>query len=154
MIDYPIIGKMFTLLRKGTNLSQKEFAEKLDISQTHLSKIEAGQRMPSIALLGRLGEECHVSLDYILTGESCKNKKGGLGIKRDKNGKLKEVFGIEPANMVLSVSGPVFIKNPSKKKLLSKKAFKLLVKISEFCKEKWDRLFLLVVFISRKYWNE
>lgn len=155
MIDYPIIGKMFVALRKGKNLSQKEFAEKLDISQTQLSKVESGHRMPSIALVGKVGEECHVSIDYILTGEDYKNKKGGLGKIIDKNGKMIQVFGIEPIVAIGSVdSGTISIGNPSNKKLLPKKAFKLLVKISEFCKEKWDRLFLLLVFILRKYWNE
>lgn len=48
MID---VGLKLAFYRKKLRFSQKEIAEKANISQTYLSQIEHGERMPSIEVL-------------------------------------------------------------------------------------------------------
>jgi transcriptional regulator with XRE-family HTH domain len=40
-------GDCIKKIRKGLGLTQSEFGEKIDVSQTHLSQIESGLKMPS-----------------------------------------------------------------------------------------------------------
>ena len=49
--------------RIASNLTQKELAEKTGIAQTEISKLENGNRNPSIKLLQRLAE----GMDMVLT---------------------------------------------------------------------------------------
>lgn len=44
-------GECLKKIRKGLGLNQTEFGDKVDISQTHLSQIESGLKMPSRELL-------------------------------------------------------------------------------------------------------
>lgn len=56
-------------IREFTGLSQRGFAEKLDIHQTAISAIERGVRGVPPHLLRAIKNTFHVSIDYILTGE-------------------------------------------------------------------------------------
>lgn len=53
------------LLRKGLNLSQAEFSEKLGVSQSKLSSYENG-KMPPLDMLLRAAETFQVSLDWLM----------------------------------------------------------------------------------------
>ena len=53
-------------LRKGSNMSQQELAEKLHIHVTHLSKMENGHLSPSIDIVQRLMKVFAVSADQLL----------------------------------------------------------------------------------------
>lgn len=52
--------------RKEFNLSQAELAEKLGVSQQTISKYENGSREPDNAMLLKLSEFFHVTIDYLL----------------------------------------------------------------------------------------
>lgn len=59
------LHNVLTGLRKENNLSQKELAEKINISQRAYAHYEKGDREPSLETLIKLAEYYKVSLDYI-----------------------------------------------------------------------------------------
>lgn len=54
------------LLRISHDVSQKELAQKLEISKPYLSEIESGQKIPSLAVLDRYGQVFEVPVSSIL----------------------------------------------------------------------------------------
>jgi len=62
------LGRRIRQLR-GFDLTQDEFAKKLGISQSQLSKYERGVVAPPADVLIRIKEECRVSIDWLLTGD-------------------------------------------------------------------------------------
>jgi transcriptional regulator with XRE-family HTH domain len=59
------IGRTARFLRESLGLTQREVAEKLDITIVHLSNIENDKAMPSSDLLNRFNENWGVDL-YVL----------------------------------------------------------------------------------------
>jgi transcriptional regulator with XRE-family HTH domain len=54
------------LLRTSHDFSQKELAQKLGISKSHLSEIESAKKTPSLALLEHYGQIFEVPVSSIL----------------------------------------------------------------------------------------
>lgn len=54
--------------RESQGFSQIEFAQKLDVSNTVLSRYESGDREPNIDMLIRISDSLNVSVDYLLFG--------------------------------------------------------------------------------------
>lgn len=70
MFDMKACGSRIKELREGIDgLTQENLAEKLNTSDSHLRKIENGQRSASIDLYIDIAQYFHVSLDYLLLGE-------------------------------------------------------------------------------------
>ena len=63
-----IVGRRLRQLR-GFDVTQEEFANKLGISQSQLSKYERGVAYPPADVLIRLKERLRVSIDWLLTGD-------------------------------------------------------------------------------------
>ena len=61
-------GKRIQQLRQEMNLSQEQLAEKLNVSQNTIAKIECGLRRPSIDCTIELAEFFETSLNYIWLG--------------------------------------------------------------------------------------
>ena len=57
-------------LRKQHNISQKEFADKMNIAQTTYSGYETEQRAPDIETLKKIADFYGVSLDYLCEHET------------------------------------------------------------------------------------
>ncbi len=70
-------GKRISKLREQKGLNQEQFSQQLNISRSTLSKIEIGDRTPSIDLLIEIAEVSGVSLDYLILGRipGFENKK-------------------------------------------------------------------------------
>ena len=68
MSNLRALGRRLRQLR-GFDITQEEFAEKLGISQSQLSKYERGVAAPPADILMRIKERCQVSVDWLLTGE-------------------------------------------------------------------------------------
>ena len=68
--DTKASGKRIKQLRQEMNLSQEQLAEKLNVSQNMIAKIECGLRRPSIDFLIELAEFFEISLHYIVLGTS------------------------------------------------------------------------------------
>ena len=68
-MDAKSMGKTIAALRKKQNLTQKELALKLKISDKAVSKWESGLGFPEITLLPEISTLFGVSVDYLMTGE-------------------------------------------------------------------------------------
>ena len=68
--DTKASGKRIQQLRQEMNLSQEQLAEKLNVSQNMIAKIECGLRRPSVDFLIELAEFFETSLHYIVLGTS------------------------------------------------------------------------------------
>lgn len=66
--QYIIMGNRIKLRRKELRIKQSELAEKLDISNNHISSIENGREKPSLDILLKICEELCVTPDYLLLG--------------------------------------------------------------------------------------
>lgn len=67
--DVTEFATRLSTLRKAQGMTQQGLAEALHISLEYLSKIERGQRKPSIDLVVAIACYLHVSTDYLLTGK-------------------------------------------------------------------------------------
>ena len=68
--DTKTSGKRIKQLRQEMNLSQEQLAEKLNVSQNMITKIECGLRRPSVNFLIELAEFFETSIHYIVLGTS------------------------------------------------------------------------------------
>lgn len=66
--DLKDCGKRIQQLRQEMKLSQAQLAEKLNVSQNTIAKIECGLRRPSIDFLLDLAEFFHTSVNYLVFG--------------------------------------------------------------------------------------
>lgn len=64
-----LLKDRLVFLRKRLKLTQKEFAEKLGVSQSYISEVENGQTQPGISLLVSLNLYFNVSVDWLITGQ-------------------------------------------------------------------------------------
>ncbi len=62
------IGKRVSKRRKELKIKQNELAERLDISNTHMSSIENQHENPSLDIFVMLCNELSVTPDYLLLG--------------------------------------------------------------------------------------
>jgi len=62
------VGKRVKIARKALRVQQKELAEKLGISSSHLSEIESGKSNPSTDFHLKLSELYNISVEYIFHG--------------------------------------------------------------------------------------
>lgn len=75
-------GSLIGSLRKENHLTQRELAEKLNISDKTVSKWECGQGCPDITLLPVLSRVFGVDIEKILTGELDENQADGGNMKK------------------------------------------------------------------------
>lgn len=61
-----ILGKRIQELRQEKNMSQKELAEKINVSDVAVSRWERGTRIPSAESLLLLANFFNISADYLL----------------------------------------------------------------------------------------
>lgn len=61
-------GKRIARRRKQFGLKQNALAERLDISNNHMSCIETGKSQPSLVLLYQICNELKVTPDYFILG--------------------------------------------------------------------------------------
>lgn len=89
------IGKFIYDLRKKYNLTQKELADKLNVTAQAVSKWENGRGVPDIELLKKLSEEFDVSITELIEGE-------------EKNNGKKIAIGVAITLVVLSICTTIF----------------------------------------------
>lgn len=69
-MDQIKIGRFIAETRKSKNLTQKQLAEKLSISDKTVSKWECGKGLPDVTIMLDLCEELQITVNDLLTGES------------------------------------------------------------------------------------
>ena len=71
--DKKFVGKKIKEFRKKANLTQAELAEKVGLSETHMSKIEIGANSPTLENFLKICEVLNLSLEEF--GVNVQNKK-------------------------------------------------------------------------------
>lgn len=73
-MDQNKIGKFILELRKEKNMSQKELAKKLGVTDRAISKWENGRGMPDLSLMKPLCKELDITINDLLSGEKIDKK--------------------------------------------------------------------------------
>lgn len=74
-MDSKIIGEFIKEQRALKNLTQKQLAEKLGVTDKAISRWETGKGIPDVSLLIPLSEVLEVSVNEILIGETIEEEK-------------------------------------------------------------------------------
>lgn len=83
-MDCTKVGKLLYDLRKEKNMTQKQVAELMNISDKTISKWERGMGCPDVSLLPELSQIFGVSIEGILSGELNQNPIVGGNMRRLK----------------------------------------------------------------------
>ena len=83
-MDCAKAGKLILSLRKEKNMTQKEIADALNISDKTISKWERGLGCPDVSLLGELSNILGVNIEKILQGDLSTNSKDVGNFKKIK----------------------------------------------------------------------
>lgn len=103
-------GKFIQELRKEKNMTQKELAEKLNLTDKAISKWERGLSFPDIVMLKPLSEIFNVSIIELLNGQKENVKEIDLDSRilailkqkeYEKNKKVRKVIGISAIIIIL-----------------------------------------------------
>lgn len=87
------LGERIKYVRKYNKLNQIDFAKKLGISQTHVSKIEKNVEHPSATLLLFISYMFAINIDWLKTGDGTPHKQNeGLKGEFDKIRQKLEVM--------------------------------------------------------------
>lgn len=74
-MDQEKFGKFIKNIRKKHNLTQKQFADKYNVTYQAVSKWENGLNMPDTSLIKQISKDFNISIDELLEGEYKLNKK-------------------------------------------------------------------------------
>jgi transcriptional regulator with XRE-family HTH domain len=66
-IDWKSVGRRIRELR-GFDLTQKQFARRIGVTQGYLSEIEHGKTEIGAEVLLRISRDCRKSMEWLLTG--------------------------------------------------------------------------------------
>jgi DNA-binding XRE family transcriptional regulator/desulfoferrodoxin (superoxide reductase-like protein) len=83
-LDCNKVGKLILSLRSEKNMTQKELADMMNISDRTISKWERGAGCPDVSLLSELSKILGVDIDKILSGDLEPNDKNGGNMKKTK----------------------------------------------------------------------
>ena len=98
-----MLHRALRLMRVFHDLTQKELAELLGISKSHISEIEAGKKTPTLAVLARYASVFEVPVSSILFLSE--------NLDRDIDQELTRVF-VHPK--ILTMINFVFLKNKNR----------------------------------------
>lgn len=101
MMDCKKIGSLIYSLRKDKNMTQKQIADIMNISDKTISKWERGLGCPDISLLPELSQILGVSIEQILSGEINLNNLVGGNMN-----KLKFYVCEQCGNLITSTGEP------------------------------------------------
>jgi len=83
-LDCQKIGNLIYTLRKEKNMTQKEVAERLNLSDKTISKWERGLGCPDVSLLGEVAELLGINIEKMLSGEIESNELVGGNMRKIK----------------------------------------------------------------------
>ena len=78
-MDQDKFGKLIKGIRKNNNLTQKQLADKYNVSYQAVSKWENGKNMPDMSLIKQISEDFNISLDEMF---DCKLKDNNKKISK------------------------------------------------------------------------
>lgn len=70
MLNYELVAKRFSEVRKKSGFTQSIMAEYLDVDQSYISKCEKGERQFSVDVLDKAAELFGCTVDYFVNESS------------------------------------------------------------------------------------
>ena len=67
-IDYKLIGRRISDIRKESGITQEDLAEICDVSSRFISYVENGRKRASLKVLAAISEELSVTMDELVFG--------------------------------------------------------------------------------------
>ncbi|RRJ64660.1 XRE family transcriptional regulator [Paenibacillus oralis] len=101
--DYSQIGKRIKRVRENRGLTQEVLAEKLDVSNAYISKIERGKTAINLDRLSQLCVVLEESPEYILSGTNIQGKD----YLRHEILELLEDCSPDKINLIMQVIKPI-----------------------------------------------
>ena len=92
--DHESYGARIRQLRISKGFTQEQLAEKMHVTGTYIVKIESSQRTGSVEFAVELAHCFGVSLDYLLLGTACNDKRQMLKTVIAFLSELEESFEI------------------------------------------------------------
>lgn len=74
-MDQIKIGRFISQMRKEQNLTQRQLADKLSISDKTVSKWETGKGLPEVSLMLPLCKELNINVNELLSGEKLSDEQ-------------------------------------------------------------------------------
>lgn len=74
-VNFREVGDRIRIEREKFGISREKFAELLNLSPFFVGQIERGERKMSISTLINVSECLHISIDYLIFGESYKDEE-------------------------------------------------------------------------------
>jgi len=116
-MDQIKIGKFIAQERKRKNLTQKQLAEQLGISDKTISKWERGNGFPEVSLLLPLCEKLDISVNELLTGKRVSEEEYRVKaeenmvnlIKEAQESKKKIILSAAVAGLTIIAAVPLFV---------------------------------------------
>lgn len=109
------IGKLIKKIRKDNHLTQKELAEKYNITYQAVSKWENGKNIPDISLLKQICNDFKIDLNAFLDGNYITNETLNFENKKIKYNNLKYIkiakFVIILFIVIFLIGGIKYLKN-------------------------------------------
>ena len=81
-LDCDKVGKLILRLRREKNMTQKELADMMNISDRTISKWERGIGCPDVSLLNELSKILEVNIEKLLAGGLTPNEKDGGNMRK------------------------------------------------------------------------
>ena len=97
------IGKFIAECRKGKNMTQRELAEKVGVTDRAISNWENGRRLPDLSLISLVANELDVSVAELLNGR--KLNKEELEELKTTIDKLLEYNTVEEIKKIKKING-------------------------------------------------
>lgn len=104
-MDNKKIGQLIYMLRKEKNMTQKQLADALYLSDRTISKWERGIGCPDITLLPHLAALLEIPIENLLTGELQKEDIVGGNMKNSSYYVCCSNIGLATGNFVVSCCG-------------------------------------------------
>lgn len=97
-MDIEKIGQFIKKIRMDNNLTQAQFAKKLNVSFQAVSKWETGKSIPDLLVIKEISDQFNVNIDEIING----SKKGNKYLKKENGcfGKTVLLLGLLLAILV------------------------------------------------------
>ena len=81
-INLNAMGTRMKRRRKELKMSQAELAEKVNVSNNHISSIETGKQIPSLTTFVKICEQLDTTPDFLLLGSRSEERRVGKGYCR------------------------------------------------------------------------
>lgn len=132
------IGEKIKIRRKELNMTQKQLAEAVGITEATLSRYENNQRIPSAEILKKIAETLRIGLDYFADDKDFVRIQEHTDIMINSKNDIAESIEGWLKNLSISEDEPVFNGQPvnEETKQYLKDSFEIILKYAKIINKK------------------